>query len=214
MPAMKALVKLYSADGQLLDSQVMQFEWVKKNEGKPHPPKLVAEKEPLEGARHDFRQAADERALKFQPESKLKAPQLNKRGKPPPNASDTTIVQPVPKKRDKVPVSRVEAVAVDGNDGLGLCAAGKVIGLDPRGDNFLSVRSGPGGQPFRELDRLFSAETVYVCGRTAAWYAVVYPATRKFLQDCDIVGQGRAYEGSCRHGWVYSRYVKVLPNRN
>jgi hypothetical protein len=115
--------------------------------------------------------------------------------------------QPTPGKREDAAVSRVDvAIVVDR-----ACSSGEVVGLDPNGDNFLSVQSGPGGQPYREIDRLLSADTVHVCGRKAPWLAVIYSAPGKAHGSCDIAskGTGHPYEGPCRYGWVHSHYVKV-----
>jgi hypothetical protein len=122
------------------------------------------------------------------------------------SAVQIPVPQPVLGKREDPPVSRVDVAVMAGP----ACAAGEVIGLDPNGDNFLSVRSGPGGSPYRELDRLFSADAVHVCGRQGPWLAVVYSAARKAQGSCDIAlkGMQRPYEGPCQYGWVHSRYIK------
>jgi hypothetical protein len=39
-------------------------------------------------------------------------------------------------------------------------STGDIIGLSPRGDGFLSVRSGPGDRSFREIDRLRNGQHV------------------------------------------------------
>ncbi len=62
---------------------------------------------------------------------------------------------------------------------------GKVRGLDPNGDNFLSVRTGP-GTGFTEVDRLYTGNGVNICGQQGKWLRVKY-------------GGGK--------GWVYGRYV-------
>jgi len=78
------------------------------------------------------------------------------------------------------------------------------------------VRSGPGGPPYREIDRLFSSDVVRVCDRKAPWFAVVYSATRKPQESCDIGSKGarRPYMGPCQFGWVHSRYIKVNATDN
>jgi hypothetical protein len=49
------------------------------------------------------------------------------------------------------------AIMIGGEEDLDACSStGEVTGLDPSGDGFLSVRSGPGGRPYREIDRLFN----------------------------------------------------------
>ncbi len=62
---------------------------------------------------------------------------------------------------------------------------GKVRGLDVNGDNFLSVRTGP-GTGFQEIDRLYTGNGVSICGRQGKWLRVKY-------------GAGK--------GWVYGRYI-------
>jgi hypothetical protein len=130
----------------------------------------------------------------------------------PPSVPQTSVVQPVPERRKDQPVSRVDVAIMAG----GACLSGEVIGLDPNGDNFLSVRSGPGGQPYREIDRLFSSDVVRVCDRKAPWFAVVYSATRKPQESCHIGSKGtrRPYMGPCQYGWVHSRYIKVNATDN
>ncbi len=62
-----------------------------------------------------------------------------------------------------------------------------VSGLDPNGDNYLSFRSGPGGRPYVELDRLGPNTPVTVLRRDGAWYQI------------------RLRDG--RTGWAYGRYI-------
>jgi len=122
-------------------------------------------------------------------------------------AARPPIVQAISARHEDPPVSRPD----DAIDIGGMCPSGIVIGLDPNGDNFLSVRSGPGGQPYHEIDRLFSSNAVHVCGRKASWLAVVYSPARKTQDSCDIASKGtpRPYDGPCRSGWVHSRYIKM-----
>jgi hypothetical protein len=107
--------------------------------------------------------------------------------------------------------ARIDApVVIGGNANYDACAStGQVVGLNPRGDGFLSVRSGPGGRPYREIDRLFNGNQVYICGETGPWLAVVYPAGR----DCGVSTPWpvrQPYTGPCRYGWIHSRYVRVI----
>jgi hypothetical protein len=129
----------------------------------------------------------------------------------PPSVPQTPVVQAAPERRKDQPVSRVDVAIMAG----GVCSSGEVVGLDPNGDNFLSVRSGPGGPPYREIDRLFSSDAVRVCDRKAPWFAVVY-STRKPQESCDIGSKGtrRPYMGPCQYGWVHSRYIKVNATDN
>jgi uncharacterized protein YgiM (DUF1202 family) len=63
-----------------------------------------------------------------------------------------------------------------------------VAGLDPRGDNYLSFRSEPGGSAFAEFDRLSPDTHVTVLLREGNWLYV------------------RLDDG--RQGWVFGRYVQ------
>lgn len=96
-------------------------------------------------------------------------------------------------------------------DGCG--AVGQVEGVDPRGDGFLSVRSGPGGSPYREIARLFNGQQVYICSRRGAWYGVVYNSPEIATVDCGVATSRDApqpYTGPCPYGWVHSRYVRPI----
>ena len=64
-------------------------------------------------------------------------------------------------------------------------SSGKVRGLDPNGDNFLSIRTGP-GTGFREIDRLYTGNRVSICGKQGSWLKIRY---------------------SGGHAWVHGRYV-------
>jgi hypothetical protein len=123
------------------------------------------------------------------------------------SVAEVPTAQPVLGKREGPPVSRVDVAVMAGRP----CASSEVVGLDPNGDNFLSVRSGPGGPPYREVDHLFNLNAVHVCGRNGPWFAVVYSTVRKAQGSCDIVSKGtlRPYEGPCQYGWVHSRYIKL-----
>jgi len=105
-------------------------------------------------------------------------------------------------------------VMVGGDEATDACAsAGEIVRLDPQGDGFLSVRSGPGGAPFHEIDRLFNGDQVYVCGENGPWYAVVYHSTRKLDAECRVSTPWRErqpYAGPCRYGWAHSRYIRII----
>jgi hypothetical protein len=103
-------------------------------------------------------------------------------------------------------------IMIGGVKNLDACSNGKVTGLDPKGDGFLSVRSGPGGWPYREIDRLFNGHDVHLCGARRQWYAIVYHRSPQSLESCGVSTpwqKRRAYRGPCRYGWVHSRYIKV-----
>jgi hypothetical protein len=51
------------------------------------------------------------------------------------------------------------------------CGGATVMGLDPDGDGFLSVRTGP-GTGFSKLDHLSNGDGVRTCARSGQWYGV------------------------------------------
>ncbi len=90
------------------------------------------------------------------------------------------------------PVAHAQPVTLDvpvraGEAGAELDACpsiAAVTGLDPRGDDFLSVRSGPGGRPYREVDRIHTGQRLAVCEARGLWFGVVYATDAR--RDCGI----------------------------
>lgn len=101
-------------------------------------------------------------------------------------------------------------IVVGGAKSAAACPGeGEVVGLDPQGDNFLSVRSGPGGRGYRELDRIHSGQRVKICDLNGPWLAVVYIQNEN-TEACDVGrpwGLRQTYTGPCRQGWVFFRYI-------
>lgn len=101
-------------------------------------------------------------------------------------------------------------VLVGGEPDFDACGAwGEVTGLNPDGDNFLSVRSGPGSD-YEEIDRVGPKQGLFLCDERGSWIGVVYTRTS---QDCGVsspVARQRVYDGPCAHGWVLKKYVKFL----
>ena len=103
--------------------------------------------------------------------------------------------------------AKIDVPVMLGGDPLfDACASsGVVSGLNPRGDGFLSVRSGPGSN-YGEMDRLYNGAQVHICESRVGWMAVVYGGGSR-------CGVGRpwpqrlAYTGPCKYGWISSRYV-------
>ncbi|WP_420138006.1 hypothetical protein [Sphingomonas sp.] len=84
-----------------------------------------------------------------------------------------------------------------------------VSGLDPKGDNYLSVQSGPGGKPYRQLDRVHADQRLLVCEEKGMWLGVVY-AKGNDGDGCGVSSpraQRAVYRGPCRSGWVSKKYV-------
>jgi hypothetical protein len=110
-------------------------------------------------------------------------------------------------------VAQPRPVRIQSNPDLDSCpSSGEVRGLNPHGQNYLSVRAAPGARA-RETDRLRSGQEVLICdgAGNGQWLGVVY--TRNPRQDCRItpsVGHPRPYPGPCRSGWVSRRYITIV----
>jgi hypothetical protein len=107
----------------------------------------------------------------------------------------------------------VPIVMLGRNGDLSDCAGGEVYNVDPKGDNFLSVRSGPGGQSqgYREIDRIVgNGQEVYMCGHRGMWVAIVYRKGSHIPEDnCNVPRSRRPYSGPCSYGWVHKNYVHI-----
>ncbi|HEY9038765.1 MAG TPA: SH3 domain-containing protein [Roseovarius sp.] len=80
----------------------------------------------------------------------------------------------------------VEFEIVEDDQAAG-CLGAEVMGLNPKGDGFLSVRSGPGAN-YRKIDELYNGDTVRPCASEGAWWGIYY-------------GQPR------RTGWVHGNWL-------
>ena len=102
-------------------------------------------------------------------------------------------------------------VMVGGEPSMDACSMyGAVSGLDPQGDNYLSVRLGPGTQHQR-IDRLGPDQKLWICDQKGNWLGVVY--TKDDTLDCGVSSPQAArapYSGPCKAGWVYKKYVTLL----
>ena len=99
---------------------------------------------------------------------------------------------------------RVE-VMIGGAPGLDACMSqGKVAGLNPAGDNFLTVRRGP-GTSFAEVDRLGPGAPVNLCDERNGWHGIVYG------ENCGVSSPAdhAPYRGPCKSGWVSAQYINV-----
>ena len=104
-------------------------------------------------------------------------------------------------------------VAVGGLPDMDACGTtADVVGLDPQGDNFLAVRSGP-GTSYVMVDQLRTSEVVTVCEEggdygVGGWFGIVYGPV-----DCGVaapITPRQAYGGPCRSGWVWGEYLRPL----
>lgn len=107
-----------------------------------------------------------------------------------------------------------QAVMVGGIPDLDACRSnGQVTGLNPRGDNFLAVRSKPSARA-RELDRLHPGMVVWACDETAngEWTGIIYSPPGRTVE-CGVgtpAPRHQAYRGPCRSGWVSSRFLTIV----
>ena len=107
-----------------------------------------------------------------------------------------------------------QPVMIGGTEDFDACPSNaQVKPLNPRGDNFLSVRSRPSVKG-RELARLRSGQDVWACDETAdgEWTGIVYaPAGRDI--SCGVgspIAKRQAYDGPCKTGWVASRFIVII----
>jgi len=88
-------------------------------------------------------------------------------------------------------------------------SVGEVRGLNPHGDNYLAVRSGPGTE-FAMRDQLHEGDRVILCSVKGEWLGIVYGPEDV---DCGVatpLPESVTYAGPCRWGWVASRWILVL----
>lgn len=91
-----------------------------------------------------------------------------------------------------------------GGEMLPTCTSSTVAGLDPNGDGFLAVRSGPGSQ-YRKLAELRNGDVVYEFDHKGKWRGVVYgtPSVKCLTTKTRPV----TYPNK---GWVHSKWLKDL----
>ena len=108
-------------------------------------------------------------------------------------------------------------VMVGDNDVVDLpaCGLGMVSGLNPQGDNFLAVRSGP-GTSYAQIDSLNEGDVIFLCDANGRWVSIVYQpgyTLESAPSNCGAtspISPRQAYSGPCRSGWVYDGYVTFL----
>ncbi|WP_136659029.1 SH3 domain-containing protein [Nitratireductor sp. XY-223] len=86
------------------------------------------------------------------------------------------------------------------------CAVGAVTGLDPKGDNFLAVRAGP-GTGHHMLDKIHTNDRVWVFDENNGWYGIAYGSPNI---SCSPVRNNRPYDGPGSTGWVFGKYVTII----
>jgi hypothetical protein len=97
-------------------------------------------------------------------------------------------------------------VTIDSDGKAAACMIGHVSGLNPRGDNFLAVRTGP-DTGTRKVDELHTGDRVFLCDKRGKWWGAVYGPG-----DCGVFAATNGptpYRGPCRSGWIFERFVTV-----
>jgi hypothetical protein len=106
-------------------------------------------------------------------------------------------------------------VTIGGAEEFDACGSwAEVSGLNPKGDGFLAVRSGPGTE-YSVRDKLRAGAGFYVCGSSqdGTWLPIVYPRKGQEPGDCGVSGpvaHALEYRGPCDYGWVNARWVKAI----
>ena len=88
---------------------------------------------------------------------------------------------------------------------------GEVRGLNPEGDGFLAVRTGP-GEGHQMVDKLTEGRQVYICDERGAWVGIVY-SNEPIDDGCGVTSPWEApapYTGPCRSGWVAARWIRDI----
>ncbi|MBJ3763319.1 SH3 domain-containing protein [Maribius pontilimi] len=89
------------------------------------------------------------------------------------------------------------------------CAGSIVAGLDPAGDGFLAVRSGPGTN-YRKIDELRNGDVVNVFEGVGPWVGVTYGRVSDGWPDpCANTGPARRVRDS-QKGWIHSNWLEDL----
>lgn len=88
-------------------------------------------------------------------------------------------------------------------------ARGEIHGLDPRGDGFLAVRTGPSVDQ-KQVDELHNGDVVLLCDYRNGWHRVVYPGAGQRTAECSMSSAQKPEPMSdrCRSGWVHGNWVK------
>jgi uncharacterized protein YgiM (DUF1202 family) len=71
----------------------------------------------------------------------------------------------------------VEFTIVEDDQAAG-CLASTVAGLDPNGDGFLAVRTGPGTN-YPKIDEIHNGDVVRTCARSGQWVGIYYGEPRR-----------------------------------
>ncbi|RYE01642.1 MAG: integron [Sphingomonadales bacterium] len=113
------------------------------------------------------------------------------------------------------PQTAPRAVQVGGMPDLDAClSVGQVVRLNPKGDNFLSVRAAPSAQA-AQIDKLRPKAEMFVCDEAAGgeWLGVVYEPGGTISPRCDVgspIPRKQKYRGPCASGWVSAKFIEII----
>ena len=99
-----------------------------------------------------------------------------------------------------------EPVMIIADGDLDTCGVGKVTGLNPKGDNFLAVRAGPGAK-FKLLDKIHTDDLVWMFQDKGDWIGIVYGSDDI---SCSPVKADKPYDGPGKQGWVFKKYITLI----
>lgn len=95
--------------------------------------------------------------------------------------------------------SQVLDVSFDTNS---RCGDSRVVGLDPNGDGFLAVRSGPGAN-YRKLDQIYNGDNVRIFAEQWPWVGIVYGSIPNW-------GSGQCgFPPGTSRGWVHTNWLDI-----
>lgn len=81
----------------------------------------------------------------------------------------------------------------------GGCGQTRVWGLDPKGDGFLAVRSGPDSK-YEKLDELHNGDHVFIFAERGPWMGVVYGVASS--SHCNV-------PANAKRGWVHMKWLDI-----
>lgn len=89
------------------------------------------------------------------------------------------------------------------------CYSATVVGLDPNGDGFLAIRSGPGSN-YRKIGELYNGDVVLVFEGRGRWFGILKQDARNARPDtCANNGPARRLNGRPK-GWVHGNWLRGL----
>ena len=114
----------------------------------------------------------------------------------------------------KEPVPAVPVVVGDVPEHDACGQWGRIEGLNPKGDGYVSVRTAPTTRA-AEVTRLKNDDGVFICdvSEDGEWIGVVYDDPQHGDDFCNVsspVDHLQPYSGPCQSGWVYSKYVNAI----